>query len=165
MTRPAHSEPAARPKAKRRTATGRSGTAAKAIARDPAGRSSKRPRAGGNNKTWKQKAEALARELRELRRQQQATSDILRVIASSPTNLQPVLDAVAKSAASLCGGNDAAIYRIDGDVLLPVATTGPLSAHPLPVKRTTVAGRAVIDRKTIHIDDILSRLDTDFPDA
>ena len=165
MTRPAHSEPAARPKAKRRTATARPGTVAKSVARSPAGRSSKRPRAGGNNKTWKQKAEALARELRELRRQQQATSDILRVIASSPTNLQPVLDAVAKSAASLCGGNDAAIYRIDGDVLLPVATTGPLSAHPLPVKRTTVAGRAVIDRKTIHIDDILSRLDTDFPDA
>jgi GAF domain-containing protein len=113
----------------------------------------------------KQKAEALERELRELRRQQRATSDILRVTASSPTNLQPVLDAVAKSAASLCGGNDAAIYRLDADVLLPVATTGPLTAHPLPVKRTTVAGRAVIDRKTIHIDDILSRLDTDFPDA
>ncbi len=103
--------------------------------------------------------------MRELRRQQRATSDILRAISSSPTNLQPVLAAVAQSAATLCAGNDAAIYRIDGDVLQPVATTGPLDAHPLPVTRTTVTGRAVIDRKTIHIDDILSRLETDFPDA
>ena len=164
MTRTAGSEPGSRSKAKRRTATSRPEPAAKSVASSPAGRSSKQPRAAGNG-TWKQKAQALECEVRELRRQQRATSDILRVIASSPTNLQPVLAAVAKSAASLCGGNDAAIYRLDGDVLQPVATTGALSAHPLPVKRTTVTGRAVIDGKTIHIDDILSRLDTDFPDA
>jgi signal transduction histidine kinase len=87
------------------------------------------------------------------------------VISSSPTDLQPVLDAVAQSAARLCAGNDAAIYRIDGDFLQPVATTGPLGAHPIPVTRTTVTGRAVVDRETVHVDDIMSRLDTDFPDA
>jgi GAF domain-containing protein len=103
--------------------------------------------------------------LTEALEQQTATSEILRVISSSPTDLQPVLDAVAQSAARLCAGNDAAIYRIDGEFLQPVATTGPLGAHPLPVTRTTVGGRAVVDRKTVHIEDIMRRLDTDFPDA
>ena len=45
-----------------------------------------------------------------------ATSEILRVIASSPTEIQPVLDAVAQSAAKLCDARDAVIFRTDGDL-------------------------------------------------
>ena len=103
--------------------------------------------------------------LTEALEQQTAISEILRVISSSPTDLQPVLDAVAQSSARLCAGNDAAIYRVDGDVLRPVAMVGPLGAHPLPLTRETVTGRAVVDRSTVHVEDILTRLDTDFPDA
>jgi hypothetical protein len=44
---------------------------------------------------------------------QTATSEILRVIASSPTELQPALDAIAENAARVCGANDAVIYRIE----------------------------------------------------
>src|SRR5262249_16785450 len=59
----------------------------------------------------------LFNELKESLEQQTATSEILRVIASSPTDIQPVLDAIAASAARLCDSIDAVIYRPDGDLL------------------------------------------------
>ncbi len=49
--------------------------------------------------------------------QQTATSEILGVIASSPTDIQPVLDVVAENAARLCDANDAQINRVEGDML------------------------------------------------
>src|SRR5262249_18929312 len=66
------------------------------------------------------------RDLTEALEQQTATSEILGVIASSPTDIQPVLDAVAESAARLCDGVDGAIYRIDGESVRPVAHYGPV---------------------------------------
>ena len=63
----------------------------------------------------------LFQELKESLEQQTATSEILGVIASSPTDMQPVLDVVAENAARLCDATDAVIHRIDGDNLRPVA--------------------------------------------
>ena len=57
----------------------------------------------------------LFQELKESLEQQTATSEILGVIASSPTDIQPVLDAVAENAARLCDANDGLILRIDGE--------------------------------------------------
>ena len=59
----------------------------------------------------------LFQELKESLEQQTATSEILGVIASSPTDIQPVLDVVAENATRVCGATDAVILRVEGDDL------------------------------------------------
>ena len=66
----------------------------------------------------------LFQELKESLEQQTATSEILGVIASSPTDIQPVLDAVAQNAARLCDATDAQIVRVEGDFVRTVASYG-----------------------------------------
>jgi GAF domain-containing protein len=110
------------------------------------------------------------RELGEALERQTATSEILRVIASSPTDAQVVLDAVAKSAMRLCAANDAVIYRLDGDVMRYAAQgrgrpygffEGQQFGHGVPLSRDFVGGRAVVERRTIQVLDLLT--DPDFP--
>jgi two-component system NtrC family sensor kinase len=86
--------------------------------------------------------------------QQTATSEILRVISSSPTDVQPVFDAIAQSAARLCEAFDAVVYRVDGDVLQPVAHHGSFGAGPIPLVPGTVNGRAIIERRLVHVADL-----------
>ena len=109
----------------------------------------------------------LFQELKESLEQQTATSEILGVIASSPTDIQPVLDAVAATAARLCDASDALIDRVDGDVFEHVAVYGamPVAGSRRPLTRATPAGRAIIDRRTIHIHDVLPELETEYPEA
>ena len=101
----------------------------------------------------------LFEELKESLEQQTATSEILGVIASSPTDIQPVLDVVVENAARLCDATDAVIHRIGGDKLLSVAHYGSLPTRRgegrlIPVDRDSIPGRAVIDRRTLHIHDL-----------
>jgi GAF domain-containing protein/anti-sigma regulatory factor (Ser/Thr protein kinase) len=111
--------------------------------------------------------QARNRDLTEALEQQTATSEILRVIASSPTDLQPVLDVVAENAARLCDANDSHIRLIDGTVLRLVASCGSISLPEeyVPINRDRPASRAIIDRQTLHIHDLQAVRDREFPDT
>ena len=112
----------------------------------------------------KQTITAQAGELREGLQREAATSEILKVIASSPTDIQPVLDTVAENAARLCEADDAQILRIEGDLLRLAASFGTRqTAETRPVDREIVAGRAVIDCETVYVHDIRAAQDQGFP--
>src|SRR5499433_3348360 len=103
--------------------------------------------------------EARNRDLTEALEQQTATAEILRVISTSPTNLQPVLDTLVASAARFCGAPDALLFQPDEGNLRVVAHHGPIPAFvpdPSPVKisRENVRGRAFLDRQTVHVPDV-----------
>src|SRR5205814_10435574 len=114
---------------------------------------------------------ASNRQVIEALEQQTATSEILRVISHSPTDLSKVLNTVAESAARLCGARDAMIFRLDGGVLRPVANFGSNPAFRIgsdavvTLTRGSVSGRAVIDRQTIHVHDMAAESDAEFPDS
>jgi signal transduction histidine kinase/putative methionine-R-sulfoxide reductase with GAF domain len=99
----------------------------------------------------------LERRLADALEQQTATADILRIISSSPTNRQPVLDVVVKSAARFCGADDAIILVLDGENLRAAAHWGPIPADfhtRIPCVRGTVGGRTVLERKPVHVIDL-----------
>jgi signal transduction histidine kinase len=108
----------------------------------------------------KQQLEERTRELAEAFAQQTATSEILRVIASSPTDLKPVMAAVAENAARVCGASDALIFLCENGFLRHVARYGsiipaqqPGELGP-PIDRESVPGRAVVDREAVHVHDL-----------
>ena len=98
-------------------------------------------------------------------KQQTATSEMLRIISTSP--IQSVLDAVAENAARLCNANNARIFRLEDNLLRLVASYGEilLTSHghePFPANRDTVTGRATCDRRTIHVHDLAAE-DNEYP--
>jgi signal transduction histidine kinase len=97
--------------------------------------------------------------------QQTATAEILRVISSSPTDTQPVFDAVAQSAARLCGANDVVIRLVDGNTHTPVAHYGVITPNPRSITVPEgVASRAILERRTIHIRD-MREIESELPGA
>jgi GAF domain-containing protein/HAMP domain-containing protein len=115
--------------------------------------------------TLEQKVEDRTRELSESLEQQTATAEILRVISSSPTDLRPVMVAVAANAARLCDASDAQVLRVEGERLRLVAAHGQESMpSERPISRGNAVGRALLERRTVHIGDIHDVLE-DFPDT
>jgi signal transduction histidine kinase/DNA-binding response OmpR family regulator/HAMP domain-containing protein len=120
------------------------------------------------------KVEARTRELAEANtgltealEQQTATSEILRVISSSPTDVQPVFKALAESAVRLCGAIDATVSLIDNDTIGLMAHHGPIpygriGEFTLPLDRSTVTGRSIVDHQTVQVADLLAET-VEFP--
>ncbi|MFO1080347.1 MAG: GAF domain-containing protein [Reyranellaceae bacterium] len=102
----------------------------------------------------------LFTELRDTLQQQTATAEVLRVISQSPTDVQPVLEAVAAAALRFCGADDVAIALREANDLVVVAHDGPLGAAEVGrrdgIDRGFVRGRALLDRRTVHVPDILA---------
>ena len=111
--------------------------------------------------TLEQRVIERTQELTESLEQQTATGEILRVISQSPTDVQPVLDAVAESAARLCGAADALILRTDGATVRRVAHYGSIKSvsDVRPLTPGTPSGRAILERRTVHVEDIVAEVD------
>jgi GAF domain-containing protein len=128
----------------------------------------------------RERERTLAAQLSEAQAQQAAMAEVLRVIASSPTDVRPVLDAVAERAAHLCDTYYASVALVEGDILQTVARfmppTGPdgddlpsifvegNTRGRLPIAGT-VAGRAVTERQTLHVHDMVSLPAEEYPVA
>ena len=109
----------------------------------------------------------LFNELKDSLEQQTATSEILGVIASSPTDIQPVLDTIAQSSARVCGSDDATIRLIEENTLSLVAHYGtiPPGMSRMPLSATSmVSTAAILQGRTVHIPDVLAEAER-FPDS
>jgi two-component system, NtrC family, sensor kinase len=101
--------------------------------------------------------------------QQTATSEILRVISSSPTDVQPVFDAIVANAAQLCGAEFSAVMRFEGGLLhlvavnnmSPAETAAYHTVYPRSPGRHFVVGRAFVEARPVHVADIEADPDYD----
>ena len=100
----------------------------------------------------------LRQELLEALEQQTATSEVLRIIATSPTDLQPVLDTLIANAVRLAGARQGHIREYDGELLRFVAHYNESPEHIAAIKASSnrvrpesYSGRAIIERRPVHI--------------
>ena len=120
------------------------------------------------------KVEERTHELANALEQQTAISEILRVISNSPTDVKPVLEAVAERAAHLCAATYARVLLVAGDELDPIAgfqdghaasDTELADTTAVSYDRRSLTGRAALERRTIHEADIVPLLGTEYPGA
>jgi two-component system NtrC family sensor kinase len=111
--------------------------------------------------------QAKTADLSEALTYQTGSSNILKVIASSPTDVGPVLRAIVESACELCEADDALAVLREGDDIVCMEQHGsiPVLWKRMPANRDSAAGRAVVDRKTVHVHDLLSTEGEQFPNA
>src|SRR5262249_27530416 len=104
------------------------------------------------------------RELSEALEHQTATSEVLNVISRSPTNAQPVFDAIVQSAGRLCEAIFSVVWLYDSDLLRVAATHNftpevldiLFKTYPKRADRSTVGGRAVLESRIAHVPDLLA---------
>ena len=108
--------------------------------------------------------ERLTRELNEAREQQATTSEVLNVISRSEFDLQTVLDSLVEKAVRVCHAERGLILRQDSDFYRAVASYGQsieflervVARDRIYPDRSSAVGRAVLERRSIHIHDILA---------
>jgi GAF domain-containing protein len=106
----------------------------------------------------------LRRDLREALEQQSSTSEVLQVISRSTFDLKPVLESLLERAVRLCDADRGLIYRQDGDVYRAAASYGHtaewietvVERNPIRTDRSSATGRAVLERRLVHIHDVLA---------
>ena len=105
----------------------------------------------------------LLNELRQSLEQQTATANVLEVISRSAFDLHAVFKTVAESSVRLCGADRAFIFRFDGEMLrMAVAfNSSPefeewVAQHPIRPGRHSGSARAALERRTIHVPDVLA---------
>src|SRR5262249_48713819 len=118
----------------------------------------KRPLGRRSPKDRTDKVRDLEKRLAEALEQQTATAEVLKVIGRSPTGLPAVLAAVAQNASRLCGAANVSLYHVEGTLMRMVAEHGlPITSlgvgETRPITRSSVSGRAIVDRTTIHVRD------------
>src|SRR5215471_10223511 len=116
------------------------------------------------------KVARLTRELNEALERQAATAEILRLISSSPTGVQPVFDAIVRNFVLLCGTVFGAIYTFDGELVhcagsygfSPEQLQATRTKYPVRVDdRSVLSSRAILAKAPLHIQDIKSDPDYD----
>ncbi len=114
-----------------------------------------------------EEVQAKTRDLSEALTYQTGSSNILSVIASSPTDVGPVLKAIVESACELCDAYDAIVRLKEGNDLSFSAHHGPIAinVNKWPISRDWVAGRSLLDKKPVHVRDIQSAEGDEFPEA
>ncbi len=112
--------------------------------------------------TYKRELNETREDLAEAREQQTATSEVLNVISRSPTELQPVLDTIVKTAAHLCQAEHSFIWKLDDGIFRLAAINNVEAAfakfareHPHRPNPGTVSGRSILERRAVHIPDAL----------
>jgi GAF domain-containing protein len=111
--------------------------------------------------------QAKTRDLSEAFTYQSGSANILKVIASSPTDVEPVLTAIVESASVICEAEEAHVALRDGDELIFRVQHGsaPVPWNRQPINRRWVTGRAAVDRRPVHLHDFLSPEGDEFPDG
>ena len=111
----------------------------------------------------------LFNETKEALERQTATAEVLQVISESPTDVEPVLQAVAERAGKLCRADGARVWLVADGKLRAMTSYGPAYAamdgfEDLPLRRTSIGGRSVLERRPIHVEDVVPVMDTEYPD-